>query len=360
MGGRPPACTNCGSGDFREVESGTHFCNQCDTVMDTGFSGKRSPRVCYYIQCHKRPAQILRLVRLLKEGSPQCFVLIHYDDSVAKLDPEMFAAFTDVHVVNGPGGYGDFTHMDRYLAAIDWLDASGVEYDWLHNMTGQDYPLRPISEIEQFLADSTCDGYMQYAPVFPETTPAHADWGAGPAYRLASPYDTDMRLNFAHRSVGRPTVAKQRWGRPFMIVNRVQPWIRLSTSYSTVAVRRRTSIFNHDDFICYGGSFFNVLTADCARYARDFARDNPEIVEYFRRMRAPNEVFLQTVLVNSRKFRIVPDGKYYIDWTNSRYNHPKVLGEQDIPAMLASGANWARKFDDMAVLDILDRHLGRA
>ena len=58
-------------------------------------------------------------------------------------------------------------------------------------------------------------------------------------------------------------------------------------------------------------------------YAREFARDNPDVVAYFRTMPAPDEVFLQTVLVNSGKFRLVPDGKHYIDFSRSHYNHPK-------------------------------------
>jgi hypothetical protein len=96
------------------------------------------------------------------------------------------------------------------------------------------------------------------------------------------------------------------------------------------------------------------------RYAREFARENPDIVAYFRTMPAPDEVFLQTVLVNSGKFRFVPDGKHYIDFFRSRNNHPKTLGMVDLPPMLASGAHWARKFDpsfDSEVLDALDQRV---
>lgn len=326
--------------------------------MELRTSARRQVRVCYYMQTHKQPLQIARLVRLLKEGSPQCIILIHHDDSGAKLDPALFSSLDDVYVINGPGGYGDFSHLQRYFDAIDWLADQGIEYDWLHNMTGQDYPLRSIGEIEQFLANSTYDGYLQYAPVFPESAPPHVDWGAGPEYRpIATAFDSDMRLNFSHRRLGRPTPAKQRWLRPVMALNLVQPWVRLSTSYSTVATRRKTSIFD-DSFICYGGSFFNVLSAAPVRYVRDFARNNPEIVQYFRSMPAPNEIFLQTALVNSGKFKLFPNGTYYIDWSTSRYNHPKVLGMEDVPAMLASGANWARKFEaESEVLDFLDRHI---
>lgn len=329
--------------------------------MNDNISQEAPVRVCYYMQTHTKPAQIARLVNIIKSGSPNGIVLIHHDCSKTHLDASMFRSIPDVHLIDGPGGYGDFSHLDRYFKAVDWLDDHGVKFDWLQNLSGQDYPLQPIEDIEQAVAGSTFDGYIQYAPVFPERTPADVDWGAGPQYRLCSPFDTAMRFDYAHRWIGRPTPAKQRWLRPVMITNLIQPWVRVSLGFSTVGIRRKSTIFN-DDFICYGGSFFSILSADCVRYARDFARANPDVVRFFRTMPAPDEVFLQTVLVNSGKFRLNPDGKHYIDFSKSRNNHPKVLGMADMPAMLASGAHWARKFNpdtDSEVLDLLDQYVRR-
>lgn len=320
-------------------------------------------RVCYYIQTHKGPGQIVRLVERIKHASPESVVLIHHDSSGPALDAQRLESVPGVHVLIGPGGYGNFTHLDRFFAAVDWFEAHDVEFDWLQNMTGQDYPIQPIAATHRFLAESDADGYLQYAPVFVDRTPPDADWGAGPEFRLCNKFDTTMRFEYRHRWIGRPTKTKQRYLRPLMAIDWLQPWVRISLAYSTVAVRRRNTIFNDDDFICYGGSFFCTLSAQCVRYARDFARENPDIVAFFRGMPAPNEVFLQTVLVNSKKFRIIPDGKRYIDWTNSRNNHPKVLGVADLPAMLASDAHWARKFDsdaDHRVLDILDTRIGHS
>ena len=315
-------------------------------------------RVCYCIHTHTRPAQIERLVQLIRSGcSPDSVVVIHHNAAGAPLDIPRLESLPGVYVIQGPGGYGDFSHLDRYFAVVDWLDAHGVQFDWLQNLTGQDYPLRPIADIEHRLVHSGVDGYLQYVPVFPERTPPDVDWGAGPELRLWSRFDASMRYDYRNRRIGSPTAAKQRWLRPVMAVNLVQPWIRVSLAYSTVGVRRKSTIFT-DDFIAYGGSFFCALSASCARYIRDFAYDNPEIVEFFRSLLDPEEVFFQTVLVNSRKFTLVPEGTHYSDFAKSRNNHPKVLGVTDLPALLGSGTDWARKFDssqDSEVLDILDR-----
>jgi O-antigen/teichoic acid export membrane protein len=301
-------------------------------------------RVCYHLQTHGRAAQVGRLVEVIKEGSPASLVLISHDAAAPALDIGPLAALPGVHVFSQPGGYGDFSHLDRYFAAVDWLDAQRIGFDWMVNLSGQDYPLRPVAEIERALAASDVDGYLEHAPVF----------SGQPG--LCSPFDASMRYHYRHWRFGRPTRARQRWLRPLMAVDWLQPWVRLSLAYSSVGVRRRTTVFT-DGFTCYGGSFFGALSARCVRYARDFARANPDLVGFFRTVLAPEEVFLQTVLVNSGKFRLDPDAKRYLDWNGSRNNHPKTLGVADLPAMLASGAHFARKFDpgrDPEVLDLLD------
>jgi hypothetical protein len=259
------------------------------------------------------------------------------------------------------GGYGDFSHLDRYLAAVDWLDANGVDYDWLENLTGQDYPLRPIPEIEDALAAADYDGFLLYSPVFPDRVPASAPQGAGSSYIPVRAVDAIMRHDYRHWRFGRPTPAKQKWLRPFMVINLVQPWIRLSNSYASVGVRRRRTVYG-PGFHCYGGSFFCTLRADPARYVRDYARANPDMVAFFRAVLAPEEAFLHSVLVNSGRFNLDPDYKRYIDWTGCTHTHPRTLGLEDLDRLLASDAHWARKLDldrDPKLFDILDQRVRR-
>jgi hypothetical protein len=333
------------------------------SAATTAGPARRSSRWVYYMQTHRAPAQVTRLVELIKEGSPDSVVLISHDRARPPLDTRRLQALPGVHVFSEPGGYGDFSHLDRYFAAIDWLDDHGIEYDWLENISGQDYPLRPIADIERDLADGDVDGYLFYTPVFPEQTPPDADQGTAPGFRLAAPWDAApwdaaMRYRYRHWWIGQPTVAKQRWLRPLGVINLLQPWVRVSLAFSTVGLRRRDTVFS-DDFICYGGWFFCTLSATAARYVRDFARDHPDVVAFFRTVQAPEEVVIQTVLVNSGKFRFEP-AQRYIDMRGSRNNHPKTLGIADLDRALASGANWGRKFDgalDAEVLDALDRRV---
>jgi hypothetical protein len=320
----------------------------------------RPIRVCYHLQTHTNPDQVARLVEIIKRGSPDSVVVISHDDKARPLDTSRLERWPGVKVLLHPAAYGDFTHLDRLFAAVDWLRYHGVDFDWLENLTGQDYPLCSISDIEKSLAECEHDGFLQYAPVFPKQTPATADWGAGPSYLLCEPLDARLRYKYRYWRATRPTPFKQRWLRPLMALNLVQPWVSVSLAFGSVGVRRTSTIFS-DDFICYGGSFFCTLSARSVYYARDFARENPSIVSFFNGVLGAEEIFLQTVLVNAHKFTFEPASKRYIDFTGSRNNHPRILGTGDLESMLRSGNHWARKFSssyDAKVLDVIDDHIG--
>src|SRR5580693_6139277 len=111
--------------------------------------------------------------------------------------------------------------------------------------------------------------------------PKPAYWFNRPHANGYGPSGKPKRHTFIHARMARDVEALQ--------LDWLQPWFRVSLGFSTAGIRRKTTIFN-EDFICYGGSFFGVLAAQCVRYARDFARENPDIVEYFRTMPAPDEV----------------------------------------------------------------------
>jgi hypothetical protein len=317
--------------------------------------------VAYFLQTHTRPVQIARLVRAITEGNRDAVVIISHDATGPALNVPALQALGNVHVLLHRGGYGDFSHLDRYFAAVDWLEANGIDYDWLENLSGQDYPLRPIAEIEDSLNATSFDGFLLYSPVFPERVPPDADQGAASWFRVTPPFDALMRYDYRHWRVGKANEIMYRLMYPLMALNLVQPWIRVSNSYATVAVRRRRTIFG-PDFHCYGGSFFCTLRAECVRYVRDYARSNPETVAFFRAALAPEEAFLHSVLVNSGRFSLSLDYKRYIDWTGCTHTHPRTLGTEDVPALLASDAHWARKLDlnkDPKLFDILDQRIRR-
>ena len=77
----------------------------------------------------------------------------------------------------------------------------------------------------------------------------------------------------------------------------------------------------------------------------DFVQREPAVVEWFRHVLAPEEIFFQTVLENSPGIVLERDCRRYFDFSRTRENHPAVLQGGDLDAVVSSGAWFARKVE---------------
>jgi hypothetical protein len=296
-------------------------------------------RAGYLVQSHRDPDQVARLVRTLRHGSPDCLVHVSHDFASSPLD---LAGVPGVVVRAARGGYGDFSHVRRYLDAVE--DLAPDRPDWIVNITGQDYPIRPVAEAEAELAAGDADGYLEY---FPALDPDRSAW---PVRRARS------RYLFRHRRLLALSPAAKRRLRPLQALNYVQPVLRVHVSYGlTVGIRRRSPFGPH--FVLYGGSAYHSLSWPCVDYLREFCAARPEVLRYYEGTLSPVESLVQTILVNSGRFRLTGDCRRYFDFRGSTFNHPRFLGLEDLPRALASGADFARKIEDPAVLDALDAQI---
>ena len=252
-------------------------------------------------------------------------------------------AGSDAVLLTSPGGYGDFTHIDRYLAAVRHLTSIGEDFDWICNISGQDYPVAHLGTVEDELASTSYDAMVELFPVLaPES-----HWSRRTAV---------TRYHYRYRSVGRPSDrfhSRTRW---LAGINRVQPWIRFSPAYARVG--RRTAWPFDGDLDCYGGSFFTNLSRHALDTLVRFTVDRPDVVTWARGVLAPEEMFVQTALANSPDVRLMADNRRYYDFAGSVANHPRVLESSDVEALLAGGAWFARKFEEGSpALDVIDDRL---
>lgn len=300
-------------------------------------------RVCYHIQSHTLPSQLVRLIRTIRSSSPTGLIVVSHSMTGPDLDLGELAADPGVIVRRVPNGYGDFSHVDRVLETVDLLAERGEHYDWLCNLSGQDYPLVPLTDAERELADGAADGYLQFFPVF--------DGPKWPRSKSITRYAFGYaRLPMSPRM--------QQVLRPLAAINRVQPLVRFSPAFRSVGVRRRRLPFPERDW--FGGSFYCSLSRDCVVYVRDWVRQHPKEVRYLRRVLAPDEILFQTVLLSAGRFTLANDSKRYFDFRGSTGNHPKTLRIADLPRMTSRGAHFARKLDervDAGLLDVLDERV---
>lgn len=303
-------------------------------------------KVCYLLQTHKNPEQIYRLVRTLKLSSPSSQVIVSHDFTNCNLDVAVLQNFLGVQVIPGKGGRGDFSIIQGYLDAVNWLWSHNIDFDWLINLTGQDYPTQPLSQIEKFLTETHYDGFLEYFEVFSK----ESHWSSREGY---------SRYFYRYKKLG---INLTEWQKqllsPLKSINYIQPFLRINFSYDMVGFR--TSAPFNKDFICYGGSYFCTLSKKCIQYIWDFSQSNPEIVEYYKTVCVSDESFIQTLLVNSGLFKLSNDCKRYFDFSTTRDGRPRILTTNDYPSLVKTNIQFARKFDveqDSKILDFLDNRI---
>lgn len=301
-------------------------------------------RVAYLVMSHAHPDQVLRLVRTLRAGSPAAPVLIHHDDRRSALDRRALETLGAVELVQPPTAvtWGWASQLDMVLRCYAWL-LDRVEFDWVVTVSGQDYPLRPLAQIEHDLAAGPYDGYVEGGAV------------ARPPWTHRAPDEFARRYHYRYRPIRPPGPRLRRAiraARPGLLL-RDMPWgtllgVRCATPFTPALP-------------CRVGSDWLSLSRRCVETVAAAVRSRPELLRHYRRTLLPTESFAHTVLHATPGLRLSADARRYTSWTPGSA-HPDVLRLADLDRILASGADFARKFDmtiDGAVMDELDRVVGR-
>jgi hypothetical protein len=298
-------------------------------------------RIAYIVVAHKLPHQLLRLVSRL--NTDRTWFFIHIDKKTDALDYQFVAdglrGLSNCQLLpRRVCHWGDFGDVQAAIDGIHEVIRQRIPADYAILLSGQDYPIKSNRHIERFLSDSCGRSYLSY------TLLPSPHWENGGLDRLE-------RWHFHLRDGYFVFPEKRRF-------RRRAPELLWSLAVRFFPVKRKLP----RGFKWFGGSAFWCLTRDCIEYIDSFVRENRHFVKFFRYALLPDEIFFQTVLVNSRlKNTIVNDHLRYIDWTKP--NSPAILRKEDFDYLMQSSRLFARKFDDSVdaeVLDMIDCEIERA
>ena len=304
-------------------------------------------KVCYFIQTHKNPTQIYRLVRTIKTSSPTAQVLIGHDFNKCYLDMEPLKDLQEVYLLENtfPIIWGNFSLMQPYLNAIQWLLENNFEFDWLVYISGQDYPTQPLSKVEDFLAHTEYEAFMLYAEALSKQ-----------GYLLV---DTPIERYF-YQYYRPPKWARPLLKIPYKILIKIQsPTSPLRCWYHEdfpIGLKVSKTPFD-ENFICYSSSSWYTFSRQCIEYIAEFISKNSSVIDYYKRTIEPDESLIATILANSKQFKICNDHKRYIEFPKGN-PHPRTLTEKDYSTLTNGTFHFARKFEqDSKILDMLDAHI---
>lgn len=273
--------------------------------------------VAVVVISHRGPAQVARLAARLQSGA-DTLVAIHHDP---RGEPLTLTASSSVALVPDPvpcpwGRTGIIVAIRR---SLEWLRSNVPGLSWALVISGQDYPIRAMTAIEQELASAPCDAFMRHVRVDGDPADDVHHWQAVTRQR----YLYRRRLPGSARSV---------W----------LPW-------------RRRGPFGAG-FRLYAGEQWVNLSARAVDKVLDSPLNDP-LLRYLRRSPNADEGWLGTVLLNGApELAVVNDRRRYVRWPGGTA-HPAVLGPGDLPALRDSDAFFARKVDPGAwpeVYDVLD------
>jgi hypothetical protein len=291
-------------------------------------------RMCYAVMAHESPDQVARLVDALKTRTSS--FLIHFDkkagpelhdDLVAKLRPVKNLRFLERRACY----WGDFSLIQTSTDALKTALTQDPPPDYITLLSGHDYPIKSKSAIDGFLNHNPGKSFIEFFPL--------------PSERWAPNGGLD-RLQHWHFRMG-----GLRFGFPGS-ESRTGP-------ISRIPVKRKLPL----PYQPYGGSAWWCFSRRCAQYLSDFIENNPAFVRFFRYVYLPEEIFYQTVLLNSPiKDSIVSDDLRFIVWPAVDKKHPATLHTSDFQELASSPKLFARKFNpdaDASILEMIDGKLLR-
>lgn len=285
-------------------------------------------RVAFLILAHKQPHQVRRLVARLR---PQP-VFVHVDARSPESTYQPIADLASEGQVRMLSrfrtGWASWGFVEAMLQGL--REAIGAGCSHVVAMTGQCYPLWPVEALTGYLSARPDISWIHQWPI-PVPPRAMSDRDGG--------------------------------------VGRITHWhLTLRGRHLTVPVRRTLPA----GLAPHYGQMQCCIAAPLADWLVGEVDRRPELVPYFRRTRAPDELLIPTLAMASPYAgQVDSDNLWYANWFEGGA-HPKTLASDDFDSIADHAKNggdmcgsspvklFARKFDQFTssvLLDRIDREL---
>ncbi len=278
---------------------------------------------------HKNEEQLKRLVERLNDPISSFFVHIDNKASVNSFRKSL-KGWKNVHFIDCVRtDWGSFGLVEATINALKTIKHTGINYERISLLSGQDYPIKSNEDINNFFKTSSHTVFMEHY-----TLPNYGKWTSG-----GGMYRIDKYFLGIHPS--KKFIAKT--------VNFLSIFLPL--------IKRKLP----KPLKPFAGSQWWTIDMNALEYILKYIEDNPEYVAYHQFTFAPDELFFQTIIMNAADEKLIKsiknDNLRYMKWESSSAAHPKTLLKKDINDISKSDALFARKFDastDKEILEIID------
>jgi hypothetical protein len=277
------------------------------------------PKQVFLIAAHKDPAQLNALVEQLRDED---FLIYVHLDAKGAIDPADVHPAARLVLDRVAVHWGCFSQVQATLNSLRQIVAEAPEFDKVLFLSAQDFPLLSNPALKAALADLRGNELLDTVAIGREP----GQWAA------------DYRYRYFYRDDG---------GRLARLACSVA-----NRTMRACGLKRRLPAGMQP----YGGSSWWALSRDCVRELLARVRGEPGVLRFFRSVSCPDEMFFQTLVMNSRfRERVLAENFRYIQWPEQGARNPKVLDEHDFERIAASKAHFCRKIDSRASAALLPR-----
>lgn len=203
--------------------------------------------------------------------------------------------------------WGRFSQVRATINSLIEIEEKEKNYEHVVFISGQDFPVVSNNAIDSFLVPG--QEYIESMPICVN------GWAVNDRYE---------KFNFGNNKC-QQIIA--------LLVNRI----------ATRTLGKRRMPYNYEP---YGGSSWWMLTSDCVKYVLNFVQHDKRYVNFFRFVANSDEMFFQTIIMNSRfKNNVVNNNLNYIDWTDCNNGSPNLLGLEYYNKIVNSGNLFCRKIE---------------
>ena len=301
-------------------------------------------KIGFAILSYDKPNQLLRLVSALTAMFKSPPIVCHHNFRQCSLDEAAFPSNVSFAKPFINTKWGHITTPQAALLAFQLLREK-AKPDWYVLLSGTDYPCRSAADILAELSASPYDAYLDHREVTTGEIPegyVGSSVGFGRAGWISMGYDRYVQAY---------------WCRPLLIGKMLKaglfPFRR--KHYAIKNARINQWYQSKRSWKVYGGAFWFEANAK----AIDCLLDTSLTASFFKHYKGrfiPEESLFHSILCNQPQLKIANDSKRFEDWDGSIDPHPQWIEERHFPAILRSGAHFARKFhSDGVVQDLVDR-----
>ena len=313
------------------------------------------PRIKFLIAAYRSPAAAERLADRVGQ-IPSSSVRIQWDiahhGSASGLSGRHELAFT-----REPYGWGGWGQVEGLLGSMYAIERDA--FDWLVVLTGSDYPIRPVSELQSMLSSTEHALFLQTpegGTVLPPQGPMR-EWSYLQR-RYFCHYRWFPQTAWARLGTrGQRAISKAAQQSLHLVRRGNGPFVqRRPRGFSpALAWRARSHPFT-DARPCRKGSDWFALSRPVFDDLVRRSREDSALAEYYRHTYIPSESYFHTLLLPRWEDENAGVNLHYRRFTVSSA-HPDTLTMDDLGVLASSGQYFARHFDptDIELFDTIDR-----